>query len=322
VRADRLVAALLFLQQHRRITAAQLAAELEVSVRTARRDLEALSMAGVPVYAQRGTGGGWSLIGGGRTDLTGLNAAEARALFLLLGPAARIDPTARGALRKLVQALPETFRADASSAASAVVVDPARWGRRREPLPPYVELLQRALIDGVQVRMTYSARKGSVRERIVHPLGLIEKGSSWYLVADTDAGRRSFRLDRIESAVSTGQPVVRPHGFDLAREWESVVASVEARRRRIRAVVRVDSARVPGLRAQFGDDLAWDGAAPAGDSRGEVRIHGASAEILANELAGWGDDIEVVRPGSVRAALARIGGELVARYGEKPGRTA
>src|ERR671918_769446 len=109
MRADRLVAALLVLQARGRVTAAELAEELEVSERTARRDLEALAMAGVPVYSQAGRGGGWSLIGGARTDLSGLTASEARALFLLAGPSSEATPKVKAALRKLVRALPETM---------------------------------------------------------------------------------------------------------------------------------------------------------------------------------------------------------------------
>jgi hypothetical protein len=119
---------LLLLQARGRVTAAELATELEVSVKTARRDLESLSTAGLPVYAQPGRGGGWQLLGGGRTDLSGLNAAEARALFLIAGPHTRLAPEAKAALRKLVRALPEPFREPATAAAEAVVLDPAGWG--------------------------------------------------------------------------------------------------------------------------------------------------------------------------------------------------
>jgi hypothetical protein len=121
------IATLLFLQARGRVTAAELAGELEVSVATARRDLEALSAAGIPVYPQSGRGGGWSLVGGARTDLSGLSATEAQALFLLVGPAAAVSDEAKAALRKLVQALPKTFRADAEAAASATMTDPTRW---------------------------------------------------------------------------------------------------------------------------------------------------------------------------------------------------
>ena len=135
MRADRLVAALLILQARGRVTAAELADELEVSERTARRDLEGLAMAGVPVYSQAGRGGGWSLVGGARTDLSGLTAAEARTLFLVAGPSAAATPQIKAALRKLVRALPEPFRAEAEAAAAAVVIDPASWDRSpAEPL--------------------------------------------------------------------------------------------------------------------------------------------------------------------------------------------
>ena len=143
MRADRLVATLLMIQRRGRVTAAQVADELEISVATARRDLEALSMAGIPVYSQPGRGGGWSLIGGATTDLTGLTEAEARALFVLVGPAASVDAEAKAALRKLVGALPETFRSGAEAAADAVVIDPARWGERRTAGVPHVDDLRR-----------------------------------------------------------------------------------------------------------------------------------------------------------------------------------
>ena len=138
MRADRLIAILLLLQQRERITASEVARELEVSERTARRDLEALSSAGVPVYAMPGRGGGWRLLGGARTDLSGLTAGEARALFLVAGPASTATPTVKAALRKLLRALPEPFREQAEAAATALVVDPRQWGSG-QPEPPKIE---------------------------------------------------------------------------------------------------------------------------------------------------------------------------------------
>ena len=197
MRADRLVATLLILQARGRVTAAELAVELEVSERTARRDLGALAMAGMPVYSPAGRNGGWSLVGGARTDLSGLTAAEARALFLVAGPSSAVTPAAKAALRKLVQALPETFRAEAEAAASAVVLDPARWGATTAARPRHLDVLQQAVVDGVQVRLGYADRERNETERTVHPLGLVAKSSVWYLVADTDAGLRTFRVGRV-----------------------------------------------------------------------------------------------------------------------------
>ncbi len=314
MRADRLVAILLLLQARGRVTARALAAELEVSVKTARRDLEALSMAGVPVYAQAGRSGGWSLVGGARTDLTGLTAAEARALFLVAGPSSAVTQETRAALRKLVGALPETFRAEAEAAASAVVLDPARWGGTGPAGPGHLAVLQQAVIDGRQARIAYVDRRGAASERAVHPLGLVHKGASWYLVANTDPGMRTFHVSRIRSVDVLDSPVVRPEGFDLAATWRTVVAQVEERRRRVRAVVRVSADKVDGLRGQFGADLTALEATP--DGHVLVEVAGSSAETIAQQLAGWGALLEVVGPADVRRQLVRIATELIGRYGD------
>src|SRR5947209_15932808 len=203
MRADRLVATLLLLQSKQRVTVAEVAAELEVSERTARRDLEALSMAGIPVYSQPGRGGGWSLLGGSRTDLSGLTAAEARTLFSVVGPAALSGapaPELRAALRKLVRALPEPFRRSAEAAGSSIMVDTGEWGEQARPYrPPHLEALQQATLEGEQVRLGYSGRGGTSGTRVVSPLGLVTKASVWYLVADTAAGIRTFRVSRVTS---------------------------------------------------------------------------------------------------------------------------
>src|SRR5438094_6723434 len=175
MRADRLVATLLLMQSRGRVTAAELARELEVSVATARRDLEALSAAGIPAYPQPGRGGGWSLVGGARTDLSGLSAPEAQALFLLVGPAAAVSDEAKAALRKLVRALPQSFRAGAEAAASATVIDPTRWGERDRRRPEAAALLEAAVIGRRKVRLTYVGSNRESTERLVDPWGLVDK---------------------------------------------------------------------------------------------------------------------------------------------------
>ena len=197
MRADRLIAALLLMQSRGRVTAAELATELEVSVATARRDLEALSAAGIPVYPQPGRGGGWSLAGGARTDLSGLSATEAQALFLLVGPAAAVSDEAKAALRKLVRALPQAFRADAEAAASATVIDPTRWGERDRTRPEVLDKLRAAVIRQRKVRLTYTNSAGVRSERLIDPWGLVDKDEIWYLIAGTEQGQRTFRVDRI-----------------------------------------------------------------------------------------------------------------------------
>jgi predicted DNA-binding transcriptional regulator YafY len=316
VRADRLVAVLLLLQARGRVTAAEVAEELEVSERTARRDLEALALAGIPVYSQAGRGGGWSLVGGARTDLSGLTAAEARTLFLVAGPSASATPQIKAALRKLVRALPEPFRAEAEAAASAVVIDPASWDRAHVPTPPHLDVLQRAVVDGVQVRIVYAGREKPESERIVHPLGLVAKASVWYLVAGTDAGLRTFRLNRMRSVAVTSEPVDRPDDFDLEQTWRSIVAEVGERRVGFRAAARADPKAIPWLRAAFGTRLTIG--EPGDDGWIAVEVRSWSEHTAAGELATFARWVEVLGPPEVRDELAALGTAITERYGMKP----
>jgi predicted DNA-binding transcriptional regulator YafY len=313
MRADRLVATLLLMQGRGRVTAAEVADELEVSVATARRDLEALSAAGVPVYPQRGRGGGWALVGGARTDLSGLTSSEATALFLLLaGPAASAAPEARSAMRKLVQALPATFRAPAEAAADAVVVDATRWGENERGRPELVDLLQDAVIRRRKVSLTYGNRRREQTERLIDPWGLVDKDGTWYVVAGTSDGSRTFRIDRVVGAEVTDLPFERPADFALTSAWRDVVDEVEQRRAPVSASVLVPQRLVPVLEAQFGQHCEQLGT--GADGRARVRVAGPMPLSIAEQLAGWGSTLEVLEPEAVRNELARLGRELVERY--------
>jgi predicted DNA-binding transcriptional regulator YafY len=313
MRADRLVATLLLMQARGRVTAAEVAEELEVSVATARRDLEALSTAGIPVYPQPGRGGGWSLVGGARTDLSGLTATEAQALFLLVGPAAAVAPEVKAALRKLVRALPDTFRADAQAAADAVVLDPARWGEREKVRSPVVELLQQAVVRRRKVRFSYQARGRERADRTVEPWGLVDKDEIWYLVAGTDRGQRTFRVDRMGEVAVTDEAFERPADFDLSSAWEQVVTEVEQRRSLVSATVLVAARIAHVLRDQYGRH--YEVLDTLEDGRVRARLAAPSPLMIAQPLAGWGAMIEVEDSSpEVRAELARLGAELVARY--------
>lgn len=315
VRTDRLVATLLLLQQREQVTAAEVARELEVSERTARRDLDALAMAGVPVYSMQGRNGGWRLIGGARTDLSGLTASEARALFLVAGPASAATPALKAALRKLVRALPEPFRVQAESAASSLVVDPHQWGSSwaKYRTPQFLDAVQDAVISGVQVRLGYVDSKGVETERTVHPLGVVAKGPTWYLVCHTEAGRRTFRIDRVSSVSPTDDPVVRPDDFDLAESWGEIADEVERKRTplEVQALCTLDG--ISMLRMVLGDRLDVGGSTP--DGHVEVVIRGYNEYALAGELAGLTEWLDVTGPQGVRDQLASIGQALVERYG-------
>lgn len=312
MRADRLVATLLLMQSRGRVTAAEVAEELEISVATARRDLEALSAAGIPVYPQPGRGGGWSLVGGARTDLSGLTATEAQALFLLVGPAAAVAPEAKAALRKLVRALPDTFRADAEAAADAVVIDPAAWGARTPERSELVTALQQAVVRRRRVRFTYAGRGRQPASRTVDPWGLVDKDDVWYLIAGTERGQRTFRVDRIADAAVTDEEFERPTDFDLAAAWERVVDEMEERRSLVVATVLVAARFVFVLQDQYGRHCEVLDTLP--DGRVRVRLAAPTPLMIAQPLAGWGAMIDVEDSPEVRAELARLGAELVARY--------
>jgi len=316
MRADRLVATLLLMQARGRVTAAELADELEISIATARRDLDALSSAGVPVYPQPGRGGGWSLLGDARTDLSGLTATEAQALFLLVGPAASAAPQAKAALRKLVRALPATFRADAAAAADAVVVDVARWGDGDRSRPALVDVLETAVVARREVDLTYTNRAHERSTRSVDPWGLVDKDDVWYLVAGTERGQRTFRVDRIDDVLVTDVVARRPGDLELAAVWAGVVDEMEQRRGRLSATLLIDARLTPVLRRHFGRHC--EVLSTSADRRARVRVAAPSPLSIAEKLAGWGDTVEVVEPATVRAELARIGAELAARYRADP----
>lgn len=314
MRADRLVAILLLLQQRGQVTAREVAAELEISERTARRDLDALGMAGLPVYSQQGRNGGWRLAGGGRTDLSGLTAAEARALFLVAGPSSSTTPELRAALRKLVRALPEPFRDAAESAASAIVVDRTGWddSSTHRPAPQFLDDAQRVVVEAEQVMLGYTSRVRETTTRLVEPLGLAAKGHVWYLVGDTEQGLRTFRVDRITSIEPTGRPATRPPGFELAEAWRMISDEVDRLRTPVVCTALVEPESLTICRWILGARLRIG--PPVSDGRIQVEIRGHHIGALAGELAGLGGALEVVAPDELRERLARVGAELVERY--------
>jgi predicted DNA-binding transcriptional regulator YafY len=316
MRADRLVAVLLLLQQRGQVTAAEVAAELEVSERTARRDLDALGVAGIPVYATQGRGGGWRLAGGGKTDLSGLTAAEARSLFLVAGTPAGATPELRAALRKLVRALPEPLRGSAGSADATMVVDPRPWGRAGggtgRPAPPHLDAVQQAVVDGRCAVLGYAARDGATTERRIHPLGLVSKGGTWYLIAGTDDGQRTFRVDRIRSFAVTGDRAERPEGFDLSSAWDETAQHIDEMRAPVVAMSLVDPMAVRWLQYAFGARCVIGASDPSG--KVVVQVRGSSIDAVARELAQFAGWVTVIEPFELRAELAAMGRALMADH--------
>ncbi len=208
MRADRLLSILLLLQVHQRITARDLAQRLEVSERTIHRDMDILSGAGIPVTAERGAGGGWALLDDYRTDLTGLNAAEIQTLFLATPTRLLADlglrQAADAALIKLLAALPSVARQGAEYARQRIHVDAAGWQQSRDDVP-ILPLLQEAIWQERRVALGYRRGDGTTVERVVDPLGLVAKGSLWYLIAAADGETRTYRVSRVGSAVITDE---------------------------------------------------------------------------------------------------------------------
>lgn len=223
MRADRLIAVLMLLKSRQRITAGELAVELEVSERTVLRDIEALSSSGVPVYAERGRNGGFSLLPGYRTDLTGLTLDEA---ISLLAGSGRLDSAAyAAAMRKLTAAIPATHRARVTDAAQRILVRPEGFVR---PAPTVAALptVQRAVLDGQRLRVTYRSGQDrdkhadASRHRILDPIGLIVAGEVWYLVALRDGLERIYRLSRMSAVELLDEPARRPADVDLEEIWQ------------------------------------------------------------------------------------------------------
>lgn len=213
MRADRLLALLMLLQHRGQRTAAEIASELDVSERTVLRDVEALSASGVPVYTDRGRGGGIRLIAGYRTDLTGLTVSEAKAL-LGSGSGLVASPAFLSAMRKVTAALPEPHRSEAGRAAQRILVRPDGFGWPR-PAEPYLVDLQQAVIDGLRVRSRYRRRRGEESEQTLDPVGLVHAGGHWYLVALRDEAERTYRVSRFTELTVLDEPAERPADVDL-----------------------------------------------------------------------------------------------------------
>ena len=233
MRADRLLAMLMILQTRGKTTATNLAEELEVSERTVYRDVEALSTAGVPVYAERGPGGGISLIEAYRTNLTGLNADEARALFMLSIPTPLLQlgvgQELKAALLKVTAALPETRRKEQQAARQRIHLDASWWGQSGQP-GPHLGTVQQSVWQERSLRLVTRTIFGAEIEQVVEPLGLVAKANEWYLVGLRGGRPHVYRVASLVQAEVLAQPVQRPPDFDLAAYWERYTTQVEAER--------------------------------------------------------------------------------------------
>ncbi len=293
VRADRLLSILMLLRHRGAMTAAEIATELEVSTRTVLRDVEALGTAGVPVYTDRGRGGGIRLLPGYRTDLTGLTLDEAKALLA----GAPDSPAFAGAMRKVAAALPEAHRREAAAAAQRIHVRPDGFARAPEP-DPHLGELQRAVIDGLRVRAVYRPRGGEATQRVLDPVGLVHAGHSWYLMALRGGDHRSYRTSRFDYVTVLSEPTQRPAEVDLAAEFERSRASFRSRREAVRVDLRADEYGWIKL-SSLGTVLT----PPGPDGAGTLGFSDLGRAVRT--LWGALPHVTVLGPDEVRAALAR-----------------
>lgn len=331
MRAGRLLSLLLLLQNRGQLTAAQLAAELEVSERTVYRDVDALGTAGIPIYADRGTGGGYRLLDGYRTRLTGLTGAEADSLLLtgLPDAAAELGLGAEMAAAnlKLLAALPEGLRERAERVRSRFHLDTTRWFSTTESAP-HLAPLATAVWEERTLDLTYRRNDGTVVERTVDPLGLILKGGVWYFIAlvhsrrpgvtHSSTGPRTFRAGRIAALADTGQYFDRPADFHLDAAWRASAAQFQAGMRNLRTRVRLTPRGLALIRELSSPlttaDLPPDDTPPGPDCRITAVLHMESVEHAMVEFASYGPDIEVLDPPELRERLSAYVRATLARY--------
>ena len=317
MRADRLLSILLLLQVHRKMTARELARRLEVSERTIHRDMEALGMAGVPVTAERGAGGGWMLLEEFRTNLTGLNEAEIQALFLAKPSRLLADlglaKAGEAALIKLLAAIPSVQRRGAEDVRQRIHVDSAGW-RQSEEAVPALRTLREAVWQDRKLRLTYQRGDGATVERMVEPLGLVAKGSVWYLIAAVAGEPRSYRASRVQEAALLDEPSVRPAGFDLAAYWEQSALQFKANLPRYPATLRADPSLLPSLRSGGHFSRLEQVSRPDADGLVTAEMIFEDEHNACEFVLGFGPRLEVLDPPSLRAQVIATAKGIVALY--------
>ena len=321
MRASRLVNLLLLLQSRGGMTATQLAEELEVSVRTIHRDVDELSAAGVPIFAERGPLGGIRLVDGYRTRLTGMTADEAEALFLsgLSGPAAQLGlgTVVAAAQLKVMAALPPELRSRASRLVQRFHLDAAGWFQANEEVP-HLATLSTAVWDGRTVAVDYH-RGDDVVSRALGPLGLVLKGGVWYVVAVVDGQVRTYRASRVMAATLLDEPVDRPEDFDLAGFWAESSAAYERDQPSVVVDVRVREDQAWRLNQVFGrGTLAAGEPVEEADHPGTIRIRvrlGYPDEVPGLLLA-VGHNVDVLGPPEIRDKVVFLANRIADRYRE------
>jgi predicted DNA-binding transcriptional regulator YafY len=320
MRASRLLTILMILQTRGRTSAESLAEELEVSVRTVYRDIDQLSAAGVPVYAETGRNGGFALLDGWKTRLNGLTAPEARALFFsgLPGPAGELglgDEAAQAEL-KLLAALPADWQAEARRMSSRFHLDPRGWFQPGYK-PEFLKLVAEAVWSETRIAIRYESWK-DVQDRVIEPLGLVLKGGVWYVVAQRDGNARTYRLSQIQALGPTGETFTRPKDFDLPSHW--LEATKQFERDIYVGIARVRANEVGRRKLRGMSDTvrqAVEALTLVPDAEGWAEFDVPIEEVgwASHEFTKIGDDVEVLGPPELRARVVANVEKMARLYG-------
>ncbi|MBP1990651.1 helix-turn-helix transcriptional regulator [Paenibacillus eucommiae] len=344
MRADRLLSILLLLQNHGRLSSRQLAEKLEVSERTIHRDMEALSASGIPVYAERGSNGGWALTEGYRTDLTGMKAGEIQALLLIRSSSLLSDlgmgADFEAAFQKLLAASPATVQKDAEYVRQRLHVDGAGWHQSNESLP-HLAAVQEAVWEQRKLSIHYK-RDGAVVQRIVHPLGLVAKRSVWYLVAAVygkireigeiaESGEiakiegivgvveiegieemRTYRISRLLDAQMLEETFTPPADFDLAQYWGQSTEQFKSKLPRYPAHLRLSEKLLPRIAQERYIRVLHTYPAENGLIEAEVEFH--TLESACEMLLGFGPLAEALAPAELRDRVISEARAIMALY--------
>lgn len=320
MRADRLLAMLMLLQTHRRLTARKLAEELEVSERTIYRDVLALNSAGIPIFTESGPGGGIALIEDYQTDLTGLSPDEVQALSMLNIPeplvSLGVGQALKAALLKLNAAMPQSGRVNQAQIQARIHLDATWWFQDQEPTP-HLDILKQAVWGDRMVHITYQGDFRYIGEQTVAPYGLVAKASVWYLVYAYAERLRVRRISRILSAELLPESFVRPANFDLANFWHDWCAAYEQGRPSFQVLALVAPAlveRLPNLLQGEQPDVLNTPPDITEEGWQKMRLHFESFEDARSRLLGFGGAIKVLEPQALRISLVDYATQIQALY--------
>ena len=317
MRADRLLLLVSLLRHRGRLTAAELAAELEVDRRTVLRDIEALSAAGFPVYSERGRHGGFALLPGFTPDATELNEAEAAALFVASGGQALarlgLDAPLSSALRKLGTGLPAHVRTAVDRTGERLVVDPDGWGARPAESTE-MSRVQEAVFTDRRLRFAYVPRPPRIAGvRTVDPYGLLLAGTTWYLIAAHRGRPRSYRVSRMTSVTVLDTPSTRPDDLDLRALWQQM-RNAYTEDPGTMITIKVRSRWSEMVLTSLSSQLSRTPAVRTEDEFMIITAHTQLLRGVAGALAGFGTMVDVLDPPELQGILADVGQELVDRY--------